>query len=63
MKRVKCIIVDDEPVARKIIREFVNRVPYLELLGEFETAIKDDFFSKAQPNRPENLYWLFKCLY
>jgi len=40
MKKIRCIIVDDEPVARKIIREFVEQVSFLELAGEFETAIK-----------------------
>jgi DNA-binding LytR/AlgR family response regulator len=40
MKKMKCIIVDDEPVARKILREFTSQVPFLELAGEFDTAIK-----------------------
>ena len=30
-KKVRCIIVDDEPVARDIIRSFVEKVPNLEL--------------------------------
>jgi len=44
MKKIRCIIVDDEPVARKIIREFVEQVSFLELAGEFETAIKASVF-------------------
>lgn len=44
MKRIKCIIVDDEPVARKIIREFVGQVSFLTLIGEFENAIKAEAF-------------------
>jgi len=44
MKKIRCIIVDDEPVARKIIREFVEQVSFLELAGEFETAIKAAVF-------------------
>src|SRR6185503_13922736 len=44
MKKIRCIIVDDEPVARKIIREFVEQVSFLELAGEFETAMKAAVF-------------------
>jgi DNA-binding LytR/AlgR family response regulator len=40
MKKMRCIIVDDEPVARKILQEFVERVPFLELAGKFENAMK-----------------------
>jgi DNA-binding LytR/AlgR family response regulator len=44
MKKIRCIIVDDEPVARKIIREFVEQVHFLELSGEFENAYKAEAF-------------------
>src|ERR1700688_3712081 len=40
MKRLSCIIVDDEPVARKILQEFVERVPFMDLHGKFENAMK-----------------------
>ncbi len=39
MRNIRCLIVDDEPVARKIIREFVERTPFLTLCGQFEDAI------------------------
>jgi DNA-binding LytR/AlgR family response regulator len=44
MKKLRCIIADDEPVARKILREFIEQVPYLELAGEFRNAIKTEAF-------------------
>jgi hypothetical protein len=37
MKKLTCIIVDDEPVARKILQEFTEQVPFLDLLGKFES--------------------------
>jgi len=46
VKRLTCIIVDDEPGARKIIQEFVDKVPFLELLGKFEHAMKAETFLK-----------------
>jgi DNA-binding LytR/AlgR family response regulator len=47
MKKMRCIIVDDEPVARKILREFTAQVPFLELAGEFENALKAKTFLHA----------------
>jgi DNA-binding LytR/AlgR family response regulator len=46
MKKLGCIIVDDEPVARKILHEFVEKVPFMELQGKFESAMKAEIFLK-----------------
>jgi DNA-binding LytR/AlgR family response regulator len=46
VKRLNCIIVDDEPGARKILQEFVGQVPFLELLGKFENAKRAEAFLK-----------------
>lgn len=43
-KKLKCLIVEDEPIARKIIREFIDHVDFLELAGEAENAIKAESF-------------------
>jgi len=37
---LKCIIVDDEPLAIEIIESYVNRIESLELVGKFRNAIK-----------------------
>ena len=46
MKKLSCIIVDDEPVARKILHEFVDQVPFMDLHGKFENAMKAEAFLK-----------------
>ena len=46
MKKLSCIIVDDEPVARKILQEFVEQLPFLDLQGKFENAGKAEIFLK-----------------
>jgi DNA-binding LytR/AlgR family response regulator len=46
MKKLSCIIVDDEPVARKILHEFVDHIPFMDLQGKFENAIKAEAFLK-----------------
>ncbi|MEO6454622.1 MAG: LytTR family DNA-binding domain-containing protein [Ginsengibacter sp.] len=39
MSKIKCIIVEDEPLARKVLEGYVSRVPFLELQGSFEDAV------------------------
>jgi DNA-binding LytR/AlgR family response regulator len=46
MKKLSCIIVDDEPVARKILHEFVEQVPFIDVQGKFENAMKAEAFLK-----------------
>jgi DNA-binding LytR/AlgR family response regulator len=46
MKKLSCIIVDDEPVARKILHEFVEQIPFMDLQGKFENATKAEAFLK-----------------
>jgi len=38
INNVKCIIVDDEPIARKGIKRLVEQITQLELLGSFNSA-------------------------
>lgn len=39
MSKIKCIIVEDEPLAIKVLVDYVSHVPFLELLGTFKDAI------------------------
>jgi len=44
MKKLTCIIVDDEPIARKILEEFVDQVPFMNMLDKFENVMKAEEF-------------------
>lgn len=46
MTKMRCIIVDDEPVARKILDEFIREIGFLECVGQFENAQKAEDFLK-----------------
>ncbi|MDP4149552.1 MAG: LytTR family DNA-binding domain-containing protein [Bacteroidota bacterium] len=46
--KMKCIIVDDEPVARKILREFIEEIDYLDLVGQAENPLKAMSILNAQ---------------
>lgn len=39
MSKIKCIIVEDEPLAIKILEGYISQVPFLELQASFEDAI------------------------
>ncbi len=38
--KLNCLIVDDEPLARKGLEEYVNEVAFLHLVGSCENAVK-----------------------
>src|SRR5450432_1448567 len=38
--KLKCIIIDDEPIARKVLQEFIEEIDYLELTGQAENPLK-----------------------
>jgi DNA-binding LytR/AlgR family response regulator len=39
MSNLKCIIVEDEPLAAKVLADYISQVPFLELQGSFKDAI------------------------
>lgn len=44
---IKCIVVDDEPLARSLIEGHIKEVPFLELVGSFKNAVlASEFLSK-----------------
>jgi DNA-binding LytR/AlgR family response regulator len=40
MKPISCIIIDDEPLARRGLKEYIGEVDFLQLTGEFEHPLK-----------------------
>jgi DNA-binding LytR/AlgR family response regulator len=39
MSNIKCIIVEDEPLAAKVLTDYISQVPFLGLQGTFKDAI------------------------
>lgn len=39
MQKIKCIIIEDEPLAVKVLKDYIQQVPYLELTAIFKEAI------------------------
>ena len=39
MSEIKCIIIEDEPLAVKVLADYISQVPFLRLQGTFKDAI------------------------
>ena len=37
---IRCAIIDDEYLARKYMKDYVAKIPYLELIGDFNSPMK-----------------------
>lgn len=49
LSQIRCLIVDDEPPAREIIRRYIQQVPTLSLAGECSNAIQAFTFLQQHP--------------
>lgn len=55
IKTLRCLIVDDEPQAREVIKRYVQQVPLLELVGECANALE---VMDVLPRQPIDLLFL-----
>ncbi|MBS1741544.1 MAG: response regulator transcription factor [Bacteroidetes bacterium] len=39
MSKIKCIIIEDEPLAVKVLSDYITQVPFLQLEGSFKDAL------------------------
>ena len=46
---IKCLIVDDEPMARDIIRRYIDNIPSLTVVSEFGNGIDAMMFLQVTP--------------
>ncbi|MBR2419624.1 MAG: response regulator transcription factor [Rikenellaceae bacterium] len=45
---IKCVTIDDEPLALKQLNKYVSQVPFLELVGSFTNAIEASAFVSSE---------------
>ncbi|WP_431216237.1 LytR/AlgR family response regulator transcription factor [Puia sp. P3] len=46
---LRCMIVDDEPIARKLLQEYIEDISFLELKGTVENALKANQLLNSEP--------------
>ena len=51
---IKCLVVDDEPLAREIIVRYIQQVPSMEVVGECANALQA--FSSLQQSAPDLIF-------
>ncbi len=49
MNKITCIAIDDEPIALGIVVSHIKKIPYLELLAEFDNPIDASEFLQENP--------------
>ena len=47
--KIRCLAVDDEPLALEILTEYISKVSYLELVRTFDNALDSMEFLKKNP--------------
>ncbi len=47
--KIQCLVIDDEPLAREILKQHISGVPALELAGTCHNAVEAISFLKEQP--------------
>ncbi|MDB5024458.1 MAG: chemotaxis protein CheY [Mucilaginibacter sp.] len=51
MSDIRCIIVEDEPLAVKVLADYISQVPFLELTGTFKDALRAaEYLRNNQPD-------------
>lgn len=51
MSKIRCIIVEDEPLAVKVLSDYISQVPYLDLQATFKDAIlATDYLRHTAPD-------------
>ena len=46
--QINCLIVDDEPLSRDVLKRFIEDTPYLTLLGACADALEATVFLQKQ---------------
>lgn len=49
MSKIKCIIIEDEPLAVKVLSDYISQVPFLELQETFKDAILATGYLRDNP--------------
>lgn len=49
MKKIKCIVIDDEALARRLLKNYIEQLPHLELVGVCKNPMEATAILQEQP--------------
>ena len=47
MEKIKCLVIDDERLARDYLKNYISKIPELELVGDFNSPLKSTELIKS----------------
>ena len=50
--KLKTIAIDDEPLALRLVSDYISKTPFLELVGAFDNPLDAIEFLSANPHQP-----------
>ena len=54
MSKIKCVVVDDEPIAREYLSDYIKKMPQLELLAVYSKAL--DAYEKIESGEADLVF-------
>jgi len=57
---INCIILDDEPLAIKVIENFIKKIDFLDCIGTFPNA--NDALISIKKEKVDLMFWILTCL-
>src|SRR5258705_529485 len=55
MHLLKCLIIDDEPLAQNVIENYLKNVAYIELIAKCDNAKRNIFFNKKRKKKKKKI--------
>lgn len=52
--RLTCYVIDDEPLAQEILADYISKVPFMDLIGCFDSAL--DASDPLEKDKPDLLF-------
>ena len=53
---LKCIVIDDEPLALRQMEAYVSRIPFLELVASFDNAVDAGHYLQSAEQRVDLIF-------
>lgn len=53
-EKIRCIVVDDEPLAMELIASYVRKIPFLELIGAYDNSL--EAITAIKESKPDLLF-------